>query len=43
LDKFTGLSELLRISEKAQLPVMAKNGSVFPKGKMAKDFAHLLE
>ena len=43
LDKYTDLSELLRISEEAQLPVTAKNGSIFPKGKTSKDFAHLLK
>lgn len=43
LDKFIDLSELVRISEEAQLPVTSKNGSAFPKGKMASDFAHLLK
>ena len=43
IDKFVDLSELIRIAEEYQLPVVAKNGSVFPKGKMAKDFAGLLK
>ena len=43
LDKFIDLSELLRIAEELQLPVTAKNGSVFPKGKSSKDFAKLLK
>ena len=43
IDKFIDLPELLRVSEETGLPVTAKNGSVFPKGKMASDFAHLLK
>lgn len=43
LDKFIDLSELVRISEESGLPVTAKNGSAFPKGKMASDFAQLLK
>ena len=43
IDKFIDLPELLRISQETGLPVTAKNGSVFPKGKMASDFAHLLK
>jgi hypothetical protein len=41
LDKIVGLPELLRIAEGIGLPVSAKNATVFPKGKMAKDFAGL--
>lgn len=43
IDKFVDLSELIRVAEEYGLPVTAKNGSVFPKGKMSKDFAHLLK
>ena len=43
LDKFLDLSELLRVSEEAQLPVTTKNGSVFPKGKTSVDFSPLLK
>ena len=43
LDKFIDLSELLRVSEEYNLPVFGKNGRVFPPGKSAKDFAHLLK
>lgn len=43
LDKFIDLSELVRLAEEAGLPVTSKNGTAFPKGKMASDFAHLLK
>ncbi|MDD5317673.1 MAG: hypothetical protein PHF51_02965 [Candidatus ainarchaeum sp.] len=43
IDKFVDLSELIRVAEEYGLPVTAKNGSVFPKGKSSKDFAHLLK
>ena len=39
LDKFVDLKELLRVSEEYNLPVFAKNGKVFPRGKSPKDFA----
>jgi len=42
IDKFVDLGELVRIAEEYQLPVTAKNGSVFPKDKTSKDFADLL-
>jgi hypothetical protein len=41
LDKFVDLKELLRISSEYDLPVFAKNGKVFPRGKSPKDFAGL--
>ncbi len=41
VNKFIDLKELLRISEECQLPVYAKNGKVFPKGKSTKDFVGL--
>jgi hypothetical protein len=40
-DKFVDMSELLRLAEEYQLPIMAKNGTVFPRGKTSKDFAGL--
>lgn len=40
-DRMINMSELLRIAEEYGLPVRAKNGTVFPKGKMAKDFIGL--
>lgn len=40
-EKFIDLSELIGIAERYQLPVKAKNGKIFPKGKMAKDFIGL--
>ncbi|MCC7552246.1 hypothetical protein KO317_01100 [Candidatus Micrarchaeota archaeon] len=40
-EKFIDLQELIKISEKYQLPLKAKNGKIFPKGKMAKDFIGL--
>lgn len=43
IDKFVDLSALVRVAEEYGLPVTAKNGRVFPRGKMAKDFAHLLK
>ncbi|MBI2079785.1 hypothetical protein HYT84_03400 [Candidatus Micrarchaeota archaeon] len=33
--------ELVRIAEEIQLPVRNKEATVFPKGKMVKDFAGL--
>lgn len=33
--------EMLRVSEGIGLPLKSKDLSVFPKGKMAKDFANL--
>ncbi len=41
VDKFIDLKELLRIAEEHQLPVFAKNGKVFPKGKGTRDFVGL--
>jgi len=41
VDKFIDMSELLRLAEEYQLPVSAKNGTAFPKGKISKDFAGL--
>ncbi|NYZ75855.1 hypothetical protein H0N98_01220 [Candidatus Micrarchaeota archaeon] len=41
VDKFIDLSELLRLAEECQLPVSAKNGTAFPRGKTSKDFAGL--
>jgi len=41
VDKFIDTSELLRLAEEYQLPISAKNGTVFPKGKTSKDFANL--
>lgn len=43
IDKFVDLGELIRVAEEYGLPVTAKNGSVYPKGKSSKDFAHLLK
>jgi hypothetical protein len=40
-DRIIDMNELLRIAEEYNLPVRAKNGTVFPKGKMAKDFIGL--
>lgn len=41
VDKFVDMGELLRLAEEYQLPISAKNGTVFPKGKTSKDFAGL--
>ncbi|MCX6773012.1 MAG: hypothetical protein NTV88_04550 [Candidatus Micrarchaeota archaeon] len=41
LDKFLDLSELMRISEEYSLPVHAKNGKVYPRGKREMDFIGL--
>jgi hypothetical protein len=41
VDKFIDMSELLRLAEEYQLPVSAKNGTAFPKGKTSKDFVGL--
>ncbi len=41
LDRFLDISELMRISEEYSLPVQAKNGKVFPRGKKESDFAGL--
>ncbi|NYZ78711.1 hypothetical protein H0N99_01035 [Candidatus Micrarchaeota archaeon] len=41
VDKFIDMSELLRLAEEYQLPVSAKNGTAFPKGKISKDFVGL--
>ncbi|MCX6776396.1 MAG: hypothetical protein NTY73_00255 [Candidatus Micrarchaeota archaeon] len=41
VDKFIDMSELLRLAEEYQLPVSAKNGTAFPRGKTAKDFVGL--
>ncbi|MEM3555433.1 MAG: hypothetical protein QXF56_01810 [Candidatus Micrarchaeia archaeon] len=41
IDKFIDMSELIRLAEEYQLPISAKNGTVFPKGKTSKDFAGL--
>ncbi|MFH1470247.1 MAG: hypothetical protein ABIF01_00705 [Candidatus Micrarchaeota archaeon] len=41
VDKFIDLKELLRVAEEYRLPVYAKNGKVFPKGKSTKDFVGL--
>jgi hypothetical protein len=40
-DRFIDLPELVRIAEEYGLPVKAKNGKVFPKGKGAHDFSGL--
>ncbi|MFA5382639.1 MAG: hypothetical protein WC356_05700 [Candidatus Micrarchaeia archaeon] len=40
-EKFIDLPELIKICEEYQLPIKAKNGKLFPKGKMAKDFINL--
>ena len=41
LDRFLDLSELIRISEEYSLPVEAKNGKIYPRGKKESDFAGL--
>jgi hypothetical protein len=41
VDKFIDMSELLRLAEEYQLPVSAKNGTAFPKGRISKDFVGL--
>ncbi len=41
IDKFIDMSELLRLAEECQLPVSAKNGTAFPRGKTSKDFVGL--
>lgn len=41
VDKFIDMSELLRLAEECQLPISAKNGTAFPRGKTSKDFAGL--
>ncbi|MGC9132072.1 MAG: hypothetical protein ACP5HJ_00260 [Candidatus Micrarchaeia archaeon] len=38
LDKFIELNELCRIADEVGLPIKAKNGIAFPKGKTAMDF-----
>ena len=43
IDKFVDISELMRVSEECGMPVTAKNGSIFPRGTSAKDFARLLK
>lgn len=43
IDKFVDLSELMRVAEEYGIPVTAKNGRIFPRGKTSKDFAHLLK
>lgn len=43
IDKFIDLAELMRVSEEARMPVVAKNGSIFPRGTSSKDFADLLK
>ncbi len=40
-DRFIDLPELVRIAEEYGLPVKARNGKVFPKGKGAHDFSGL--
>lgn len=40
-EKMIDLNELIKISEEYQLPVKSKNGKIFPKGKMVKDFIDL--
>jgi len=40
-EKFVDLQELIKIVEKYQLPIKSKNGRIFPKGTMAKDFIDL--
>ncbi|MCX8175390.1 MAG: hypothetical protein N3E51_04245 [Candidatus Micrarchaeota archaeon] len=42
LDRFLDLPELMRIAEEYSLPVEAKNGRVFPKGKKESDFAGIV-
>lgn len=41
IDKFVDLPELIAVAEEVQLPIKAKNGFIFPKGKTAKDFVRL--
>ena len=41
VDKFIDMSELLRLAEEYQLPISAKNGTAFPRGKTSKDFVGL--
>ena len=40
-EKFIDLSELVRLAEELQLPIKAKNGTVFPRGKTTSDFVGL--
>lgn len=40
-EKFLDSDELPRIAEEYGLPVMAKNGTAFPRGKGMKDFVGL--
>ncbi len=41
IDKFVDLSELIAVAEEIQLPIKAKNGLIFPRGKTTKDFVGL--
>jgi hypothetical protein len=41
VDKIIDVKELVRVAEEYQLPVCAKNGKVFPRGKSVKDFVGL--
>lgn len=41
LDKFLDLSELMKIADEYSLPVQAKNGKVYPRGKKEMDFLGL--
>ena len=40
-DKFVDIGELVRVCEEIGLPVFAKNGKIFPRGKVASDFIGL--
>ena len=41
VDRFVDMPELLRVAEETGLPVKAKNGKVFPRGKTEHDFVGL--
>lgn len=40
-DKYVDLGELVRVAEEVGLPIFAKSGRVFPRGKGAADFVGL--
>ncbi|RLG18412.1 hypothetical protein DRN67_04215 [Candidatus Micrarchaeota archaeon] len=40
-DKIIDVGELVRVAEEVGLPVFARNGKVFPRGKRASDFVGL--
>jgi len=41
IDKFVDIPELMRIANEIKLPLLAKNGKIFPDGMSTKDFAGL--